>query len=547
MRDVAYVKLYPWSGGLNTANDPIRLDPQELQIADNVVFTNDGSRRKRGGQARLNTTAITVSSVTQNVIFIKDYWANVSDTKRQRLVAVTEDGSVHASSDRGSTWSLKTTTTFNVAQGRITAEVLNEDLVIGYSASAAALVWDAQGTASISTATATAGTYPSGWILRGHKNRMFISGDSSNPDRLRFSGFTASVADHRNWGTSSGFIDIQPGDGDPDGITAIFPEINQANGLYIAKRTKLYFLDTSAADSASWTVSLVSDGIGCVSHNTAVAVDQSDVIFCSDRGVHVLSQVLSGTAIIEGQFVSKQIHEDYQNVMSTADRNKYSAVWYPRLNSYLLGVKRSGQAKFESIYGYNVEIGGWYRWTGTPVNYLATNFNESTGKTELWAADDGGFVNALDQSSALSDLNDFGAVIPLRIRSGVIYPSMQELQNPLPGEKHFVDLAFIFRSRDNSSFRVNTNIDGDNNSYIVQQELIGDNILGTTVLGSAEPFILGTLSRGIKPTFQHIKGVGHSIEVTIEHDIINADLELFGMFIGFKQASESQNPRRNAS
>ena len=540
-RNAAYIPLYPWSGGLNVSQDPIILDPQQLQICDNVVFTTSGSRKKRGGQARLNTAAITVGTAAQDVIYLTDYWSNVSNTKTQRLVAVTEDGTVHASSDSGSTWTVKTSAAVSVTHGKITSEVINEDLIIGYSESSAPLSWDNQGTATISTATASSGTYPDGWILRGHKNRLFVAGDETQRDRIQIS----AAGDHTDWGTASTFIDIQPGDGDPDGITAIFPEIRQAKGLYIAKRTKIYFLDTSSSSTSDWSVTVVSEGIGCISHNTARAVDQADVVFASDRGIHSLDQVINQTGIVEGKFLSAPIHQDYQNNLSTGDRFRYSAVWYSKLNSYMIGVKKSGDSKFQTIYCYNVELGQWYRWTSAPCNFLALKFNASNDEMDLIAGDDGGFVNQLDKSDNLSDLNDFGSAILTKIKSAVIYPSVSQVQNPIPGETHFTNLVFSFRARDNNSFRVFYTVDQRTNSFTVDQILNGGNTLGSTALGIAGPFILGTIGNGIKPYFNHIKGVGHSIEIEIQHDTVNSDFELFGMWIEFKPASESQNSRRN--
>lgn len=38
-----------WQGGLNTSLDPVLLSPDELTIADNIIFTTSGARKSRGG------------------------------------------------------------------------------------------------------------------------------------------------------------------------------------------------------------------------------------------------------------------------------------------------------------------------------------------------------------------------------------------------------------------------------------------------------------------------------------------------------------------
>src|SRR4051812_3510040 len=102
-RQSQYLMLYPWIQGLNTADDPIIGDPQTLQIADNIVLVNSGARQKRGGQAHVNTAAITVTATAQDFVWGTDYWANVSSAKRQYYVAASTQNKILRSST-GASW-----------------------------------------------------------------------------------------------------------------------------------------------------------------------------------------------------------------------------------------------------------------------------------------------------------------------------------------------------------------------------------------------------------------------------------------------------------
>lgn len=531
-RQAQYLMLYPWIQGLNTAEDPIIADPQTLQIADNIVISNSGARQKRGGQAHVNTAAITVTATAQDFVWGIDYWSNVSSAKRQYYVAASTQNKILRSAT-GASWNSFCTISITVTRGKTTGVVFQEDLIIGYDGAQKPLKWDNQNTAT--NIVVLGGSPPNGRIVQKNQSRVWIAGNVSNPDRLYYS----AVFNHESWtpssslGTTSGFIDVMPGDGDPDGITSIFPEVNQG-GIYIAKRTKIYFVDTSSASPATWRVKTVSDGIGCIAHNTAVAVDQKDVVFASERGVHALSQVLDGTAVLEGSFLSKPIHPDYISVLDQSALQNMSAVWYPKLNSYLLAGKRTGVSTYETVYCLNVDFKSWYRWTQTPCDFLFTRTNKTSGK-ELNACAPSGFINKLNQVA----LNDFGSAIPMTIKTQAIFPG-----GVVPGEKHFTNLIFLFRSKGTYTFSYSYNID-DNITYsgLIQQRTQGSNILGVTPLGPT--FILGAASVRMKPYFEAIRGVGHSIEITIQQNGIDQDLQLFGLGLEFMGASESQNPYRN--
>lgn len=535
-RVTKFKPLYPWLGGLNTSLDPMIMDPQDLTICDNIIFSTSGARKKRGGQDRYNTSAIGTASA--NVIFLFDYWATVSNAQRERFVAVTDDGKVYRSPLNG-TWSSFSTLTLSVSQGGISAGVMQNDLVIGMRGNGVPKVWDGQNTASnlvaMTSATTSALPFTNAWIVCPFLERGFYAGDPANPDKV----YVSKVGTYNDFTTgTSGFgitLNVGLGDGDPSGITAIFPGTAGDRVVYVGKRRHLYRIDCSEINQANWKVTLLSNEIGVLNPGVVQVVDQADVIFASDRGVHSLSQVVNSTAIVEGQFLSFPIQNDWNNVMSTSDRLKYCSAWVPSINSYLLGCKRSGESEFETIYGFNIELQKWFRWTNVPCHYLMRRIDTSNGVEELYSGGIDGFVNELLQD----DLNDFGSAIVTRIQSSFIAPEGAPFT-----EHKFINLACIYRAHENSTFRVYYSVDGlTTQSVTFEQKIAGGNLLGSSVL--SVNFLLGQI-QAIKPVWNDLViEEGNTIQFTFEQDGIDEDFELFGMVIEHEFDEEAQNAFRS--
>lgn len=548
-RQTQVLVLSPWVGGLNSSHEPIVLGQtpegqQALVQADNIVFTNSGGRVKRGGQARFNSTAMNDGSTAASAvdgIYATTYWRNASSTqKSEELVVVADSGRVFYGASYGTLTALTSTTvTPTFSHGMVSSEVMNEDLFIGYSKTATALWYEGGGANynPASASTSIVGTFPNGWLVRQHLNRLWVAGDGTNPDRLYYSAADLPFA----YGTAGGFIDVYPGDGDPNGITAIFPS-NNVRELYVAKRQAIYKIDTSDLSPSNWAVVPVSKALGCVSHNSVAPVDQGEVFFASDRGIHSLGQVLSGTAVLEGQFLSDPIQDQYDEI---ASKNAISGIWAPDLNSYLFSCQREGETQFECIFGYNVQLQAWYRWTNVPCNFLFKRLVSSSYVYQYYtcgdstSSSDRGFINKLQQSDQWDFSSSTGNISAV-LKTPIMYPG-----GDIINEKAYLNLIFLTRAQDDSAFEVQYTIDElAKGSAEVQQRSLGGNILGNTsayLLGST--FILGSPS-GVKPLFAHIAGVGNAIQVTITHDTIDSGFEIYGFGIEYSGAGESQNAYR---
>lgn len=548
-RQTQVLVLSPWVGGLVSSQDPIVLGQtqegqQALVQADNVVFTNTGGRVKRGGQARLNSSSNVMTdgstaSTAVDGLYATTYWRNNSINVKTEELVICASTNIYYASAYGSLVALASTVaTPTFTHGQISSEVMSEDLYIGWAGTMTALVYEGGGANySYASASSLATGFPTGWIVKQHLNRLWVAGSAANKDRLYY-----SAADNPlGHGSLGGYIDIYPGDGDPDGITAIFPS-NNVRELYVAKRNALYRIDTSSVTASEWAVIPVSKALGCVSHNSVAPVDQGEMFFASDRGIHALGQIISGTAVIEGRFLSDAIQDQFDGI---ASKNAISGIWAPDLNSYLFSCKREGESSFECIFGYNVLLGAWFRWTDVPVNFLFRRLNTSSYAYEYYtcgdstSSSDRGYINKLQQDN-LWDFNSSTGAISMVIKTPHIYPG-----GDIINEKAFLNLMFLTRATDDSSFDVEFVIDElIKGSGQIDQMTLGGNILGNTssyLLGST--FILGSPS-GVKPLFAHVAGVGNAIQVTITHDTIDSSFEIYGLGVEFQGAEESENAYR---
>lgn len=510
-------QVLPWLGGLVTARDPILLTPQELSKANDIIFSTDGSRRKRGGFQYFDSSAI---SGTPKIIGGIDYWANVSSSKIQKQTIVTDAAEIYYLDSAGNRTQLTLaagSSALITGYTTVVFEVINEDLVFAFNNASTPKKWDGQ----IGTEYEDlGGTPPNFSFCKEHKNRLFAAGVLSNPDRLYYS----SLENHEEWNGAgtSGAIDIGIGDGDPEGITAIFPTIK--GQLFVAKREKLYRVDTTDPDDTNWIVTPVSDGIGCIGHNSVVAVGQDDVVFASDRGFHSLVATDKF-----GDFESSFISKDIQKSFIKFNKAQYKQVWgsyLPEINSIAFAVAEEGFSRNNAIYLFNIETKGWYRWTSNACDAMwVAKFG---GEGNLMLGDNAGRIKRFNDRI----FNDEGSAISFNTKTGLIYPDNSS--NTIKG---FKNVSILYRPKGTYTLTAKFKIDNYDEQTLTFNltggfDALGtDFVLGTSVLGYA----------GIVPTVTlPVDGYGHGFTLELIQNGLNQDAEIYGFSVEFEKAGDSQ-------
>lgn len=509
-------QLMPWLGGRQVTLDASIVPNNQLVAADNTLFSLDLARRKRGGFQYLDASAIGPSAVIKHGV---DYWANVSSSKTQREVVVTDEPKIYSYTSGGT----RTELTLKAGSAALVAgfsavctEVINEDLIFAFSNASTPKKWNNQTGTEYED---LGGTPPAFKFCRSHINRLFAAGVASNPDRLYYS----STDNHEQWGGtgSSGAIDIFPGDGDPEGITAIFPATKGA--LFVAKRNRLYRVNT-IGDDTEWTVDEVSRGIGCVWHNAVCAVGQDDIIFVSDRGVHSLAAT-DKFGDFENAYLSKDIQRDF-NGWNKGRYKEMKLCYVPELNSVMLAVSPDGFAANNEIHLLNVEDKQWYRWPSIVC--------EALWVSKLSNRDVPMIGNTTGRISQLSTdtFNDNGVAINFRVKTGTIYPD----GNPL-SVKGFKKVSLFYRPKGEYTLTANFKID-NYDAQPLSFDLSGDfDALGTE-------FTLGTSVLGLVQVVpaitQPVDGYGHGFSLELRQDGLDQEAEIYGFAVEYELAGDDQ-------
>lgn len=359
---------------------------------------------------------------------------------------------------------------------------------------------------------------PNASILGEHEGRV-IANDKTAPDRLHYS----SPGDHTEWQGygDSGVVDIGFGDGDPVGITAIYPTFKGA--LFVSKSERLYRLPDPGISLSR--IELVSSGIGAVSHAGCAPVDMDDVLFISKRGFHSLAATSS-----YGDFSGAYLSEKIQNAFQEFTASRRALTWgryFSKYNSVFFTVAESAASRQDSIYVYNIKFKEWYRWPNVTLQCVTT---AKSGNNDVLIF---GTQDSRLASLSSSSYSDFGAE-PYNyiVKTGKIY-----VDNNPSTVKMYKRIGFIFKPQGSFTFTANIKIDNLPQQTVKFEKATGGDLLGTT-------FVLGestlAYASNMDPFMQPIDGIGRGIQITVENTSPDQQVTIYGMIIEWVPAGMAQ-------
>lgn len=372
------------------------------------------------------------------------------------------------------------------------------------------------GTGTLDDLTNTAGfaSPPEASVLSNHLGRLWCN-DKSSPDRLHFS----ETGDCNVWqgAGDSGALDIGVGDGDTQGIVAIFPTFK--GQLFVAKRTKLYRI--SGYSPESFIVEKVSDSIGCVGPNAFCAVDQDDIYFVSDRGVHSLAAT-DQFGGFSSTYKSAAIQRSFNDVWLRSALPTVQAAYVSTLNSVAFAVTEDTSSQNNAIYLYNIPLDAWYRWVGNsaaPLSCTALFQAQDVDQQRLYI---GGNRARLAQSfSGLNyDTTPSGGTtaVAMTIRTGRMF-----IDGP-QSIKGFKKFTLIYRPVGTHTITSTLQVDNFSGQAREFSSTGSDAVLGSFVLGQD---LLGYL--GAADAFSvDIDGYGRGISVMLQQQGVNEQAEILG-------------------
>jgi hypothetical protein len=475
-----------------------------------------------GGSLNEATTATSTLSIARatSTIAIHDYWrTTISNAKEQLLFAATNVPQFFTYDGSGRrTYLTDSGTAYTAAATVINTCVLNDRLIIAVNT-----IGDKPKKYRPETNAAVqdlGGTPPDFSLMRVHQQRLWTN-DKVNKDRLHYS----STANPEEWNGDgdSAYLLVEPGDGDAEGITAIFSPFK--GSLFVTKGRKTYQVVGDSPEN--YQILAVTDGMGAVSHKSVEAVDLDDVVYMSKKGIHSLAATAS-YGDFSASFVSQKIQPTFDSFNQS--RLKYvQSAYIPDLNSIAFGVTASSsESANNDLYLYNILVKQWYRWPDVSCQAVA-RYIDSTSKTKLLLGTNNGKIIST-QNGEYTDFSTSG--IGYRIKTGSLYPG-----GDIASIKAFKKLSFVYKPIGNFTFTVNFKID----NYPVQSlsfgQVSGLDILGTTfVLGSS---VLG--SSAILSTYTlPVDGYGRGCSIEITQSGTDESIAIYGVIIEYEPADLSQ-------
>jgi hypothetical protein len=454
-----------------------------------------------------------------------DYWYTSGSSKAQIKLTVGSNGTLYKYDSDNARTAITTSGTTWTNPSVACIEILNNTAIVA-SDGLTNVPKKYTGSGNFTDLTNVTGSPPNFSVCRKHQGRIWAN-DKTNPDRLHYSE-TATIETWNGEG-DSGALDIGVGDGDPQGITAIFPTFQGV--LYVAKKTKLYRVLNDSPEN--YQIELVSSGIGCVSHNSIVAVDQDDIIFVSEKGVHSLVGTIS-SGDVQGTYLSRDIQKTFNSQWVKA-RRKY--IWGAYIQPYdavgfAVTDSRNGIGSNNTIWFYDLSEKGWHSWDGVSCQCLFTADDSDKkrfymgGAKSFDAQDYGRLAKAITSANFDVAPTGLNSDIDMVIKTGNIYINAKK-PNYVYGFKRF---GLIFNAV--GSYTLNVSFKVDNFEAQTLNFTGSGDLLGTTfILGSS---ILG--GRALtEPQTLSVDGWGRTFQVTITQSGRQSRVDIQGFIVDFEE------------
>jgi hypothetical protein len=506
-------KIFPYDGAFDATKHPLLISPKDVVDSQNIVYTTYSTKKKRPG---VTTAFPTKFPTNRHILSGIDFWR----LGKQRIVFY--DGkniiSYDTAQDRydiiSSTFTvpIDTVVHFTAFQGFLITTF--EDGVTtpkGWTGSGAMFNLDP--------------TLPASPFCRIWLNKIWVP-DPTIPGRVLYSQ-TGSI---QFTGGDSGALDLDVNDGDPDGITAIFPPFFDA--LYITKRLSIYRVKPVILGGGAliFSYSKISDGIGCISH-AAVAAGPGNLFFPSDEGVHYFVST-DKISEIETDDFSLQIQPLWIKETNFKRSRFMQGVYDLELKSYLITCPSESSLFPNDVWGYSIAAKKWYRWRGYNHTSIFRYIDSKSKRLRTLVGSKEGNIGFIDSSSTL----DYDKPIDINLQSGIICPSGS------PDDRFaFCSMTPIFAPQLSGTFKITYKIDG---KFIETLTFQMEASLASGKLG--EDFALGINALGGMPQVvcdnRRIKGYGMMHEFFIEHDGVgdgDDGFELLGILLDVDRTTKA--------
>ena len=526
-------QVFPWKGGLDRSQRASQLKPDNLTRAENIIIDGNSTRVPREG---INASFDDRSTDLDKIIHLDDFWFETLGEKDHNIVSITEAGSVYRYNLAGASTDISNSSyTLGPTKTADTETFGNRLVIATRPTTGSTTLFLLEGTDTEITRLQDNALFTDGdpeppncSILRTHIGRLWTN-DLSNKDRLHYTE-TGNMFKWQGVG-DSGALDIEPGDGDPEGITAIFPTFR--GDLIVAKKTKLYRVTGTTPET--FQVQRISNGIGCESHQAVAAVDTNDVLWVSNRGVHSLNAT-DAFGDFSSKFVSASIQQLFNDDVETQLLPATYARYLPALNSVAFTFSINGSATNSTIFWYNIEYGQWFTWPDIDVSAITRA--DDGDRDRLYIGRSDGRV-AKTQTNIYIDVDTGGNEQPyiMRLTTGRV-----SVDGTMYTTKSHKKISLLYTANDSHQITASLKIDNHDaqtTTYTTNESfpLLGSSfILATSLLGDRELTGPYTVTQD---------GFGRAFELDVQQTINREWVEIEGFVVEWEAGDAIQEFRSN--
>lgn len=484
-----------------------------LQEAQNIIYQLDGGPRRMPGCSKNFSSALESGAVIMGVY---DAWfhGSAGSPSQHRILHV---GTKIKNDDGDDSFADLFT---GMTAGAVPCYAMLEDLLVMANDSGTDVPksWDG------STAQDLAGSPPTFSIVVQHKNYLWAAGDPTNPSRLYYSVYLTPD----DWsGDGSGYIDIDPSDG--DAITGL---ASHRDELWVFKgpfKGAIHRISGSTpAGDDPFARATFTQGIGAVNQN-AIVTFGNDLGFLWSDGTF---RTLSATAQFgnyDQATASQPLNGWVRDHVNLPYLKTAYAVDWPEYGVILLAIPIDASQVPNCILmmDYRFDPARWAKWSAYDMaTSLAQGVVASSRKRVILAGSDDGILRTLVSSTRAIDGD---TTIPYDVQTPF-------LDYDLPGQMKTLEGASVcFNPKSNDSVTFAWSLDGAAAQTDTLQQDAG------AVLGV---FVLDTDSLGgsvYQERFTRLNEAGgefRSVQYRISQNAIT-DLEIHSISAQITPSAES--------
>lgn len=364
-------KVYSdFAGGVNLYLGPRQVQDNESPNATNCDFKGKGGIGNRSGYTQIGSN----SGYTSGIYGMTEFHTHTLD---YAIKFASNGSNVVLSYSTGGSWTAVTGTTFTDATNMDTVQAIDSTAASYTGADGKLFSFNGTDTMVKFDGTSWASHTGAATLLYGayYDNRLW-GVDPTYKDTLKFSTKTPDATkplDFVSNGTSSnpGTVTFTPGAGTEITGIKVFK-----NSLYILTRKEIYSL-IPASSANTFTITLVTAAIGCVSHRS-ISVVENDLFFASDDGIYALGEV-STFVSVRNTNKSLRIQRLFDG-LSGASKTKLTGRYFNY--KYHLFYPLYG-GKNDSCMVYDIRYQAWQDWRNIAAND-ATRYTDSTKQANFY-------------------------------------------------------------------------------------------------------------------------------------------------------------------